>query len=79
MAVGDVVMYGVSDDMATAINGRYDANLHAVTGEARPALVLNEASGKSNQAVFPRTGRTWLVRQVVQAAAGTAGACWPRA
>ena len=79
MAVGDVVMYGVSDDMANAINGRFDANLHAVTGEQRPALVLDEASGKSNLAVFLRSGRTWLVREASQAAAGTAGAWWPRA
>ena len=79
MAVGDVVMYGVGDEMAQAINSRFDANLHAVSGEARPALVLDDAGGgKANLTVFLRTGRTWFVREVVQAAEGTPGAWWAK-
>jgi hypothetical protein len=78
MAVGDVVMYGVGQEMARTINTRHDVNLHAMPGEERPALVLEQVGDKLNLAVFLRSGRTWLVRDVAEGSAATPNAWWPR-
>ena len=77
MTVGDVVMYGVGQEMATAINARLDAELHAMPGEERPALVLEAVGDQLNLAVFLRSGRTWLVRGVPKGSATTPNAWWP--
>lgn len=79
MVVADAVMYGVGHETARTINARQDANLHAMPGEERPALVLEQDEGKLNRAVFLRSGRTWLVRDVAQGSASSPNAWWPRA
>lgn len=55
-------MYDVGQEMARTINTRHDVNLHAMPGEERPALVLEEVGDERNLAVFLRSGRTWMVR-----------------